>query len=103
MTLYLQQGDGQLGHGHGEAEDGGDVEDVERPLREVEQVERGVEHLVSRAHAEQHRPGGVVQSHHRVGRGVVELVARLALKNREKVVRSFDVGKSIRLAVRSRS
>ncbi len=40
-------------------------------LREVQEVEGGVEDLVARAHAEEDRPGGVVRAHDGVLGGVV--------------------------------
>ena len=79
--MYLQQRDAELCHRDRKAEHCRDVEDVERPLGEVEEVERRVEHLVARAHEEEDRAGGVVDAHDGVGGRVVELVAGLALEN----------------------
>ena len=80
--MYLQQRDAELCHRDRKAEHCRDVEDVERPLGEVQEVQGGVEDLVASAHEEEDGAGGVVDAHHGVGRGVVELVARLALKKK---------------------
>ena len=82
VALHEGQHQFEEGHGQQQATEGAPEADPQQEggaLREVQQVEGGVEEFIGRAHEEEHGPGGVVHLQYPVGVCGLAFVAHTAL------------------------